>query len=66
MAVFNAHSLFSVPLIGSSAGDPNAGTMCNLAVGTIQPATAGDKAFAGLLTGSCNLLLSYGGWMLIS
>jgi mannan endo-1,6-alpha-mannosidase len=51
---------------GTSQGDPNAGTQGNPAVGTVLPATTGDKALAGVLTGTCAILLGFGGWMMIS
>jgi mannan endo-1,6-alpha-mannosidase len=51
---------------GTSTGDPNAGTTSGPMPGTILPATTGDKALAGVLTGTCAILLGFGGWMMIS
>lgn len=51
---------------GTSAGDPYAGTTGNPIAATVQPATKGDKALAGVLTGSCVILLGLGGWLMIS
>jgi mannan endo-1,6-alpha-mannosidase len=51
---------------GTSAGDPNAGTTGNPVVATAQPTTTGDKALAGVLTGSYVILLGFGGWLMIS
>lgn len=51
---------------GTSAGNPNAGTSGNPIVGTVTPATTGDKALAGVLTGTCAIMLGLGGWMMIS
>ena len=51
---------------GTSQGDPNAGTQGNPVVGTVTPATTGDKALAGVLTGTCAIMLGFGGWMMIS
>ena len=51
---------------GTSQGDPNAGTQGNPVVGTVMRATTGDKAFAGVLTGTTAILLGFGGWLMIS
>lgn len=51
---------------GTSQGNPNAGTQGNPVVGTVLPATTGDKALAGVLTGTCAILLGFGGWMMVS
>lgn len=51
---------------GTSAGDPNARTRGNPLLGTVQPATTGDKALAGVIAGSCLILLGFGGWLMIS
>jgi mannan endo-1,6-alpha-mannosidase len=51
---------------GTSQGNPNAGTQGNPVVGTVTPATTGDKALAGVLTGTCAIMLGLGGWMMIS
>jgi mannan endo-1,6-alpha-mannosidase len=51
---------------GTSTGNPNAGTTGNPVVGVVVPATTGDKALAGVLTGSCAILLGLGGWLMIS
>ena len=51
---------------GTSQGDPNAGTTGNPVVGTVQPATTGDKALAGILTATCGVLLGFGGWLMIN
>jgi mannan endo-1,6-alpha-mannosidase len=52
---------------GTSQGDPNAGTSSgSSAVGTVSPATTGDKALAGVLTGTTAILLGLGGWLMIS
>jgi len=51
---------------GTSVGDPNAGSTGNPVIGSVTPATTGDKALAGVLTGSCAILLGLGGWLMIS
>jgi Glycosyl hydrolase family 76 len=51
---------------GTSQGNPNAGTTGNPIIGTVPPATTADKAIAGVLTGTCAIILCFGGWMMIS
>jgi len=51
---------------GTSQGNPDAGTTGNPVVGTVTPATTGDKALAGVLTGTTAILLGFGGWLMIS
>ena len=50
---------------GTSSGGPNAGIRVDPVAIAIPP-TKGDKAFAGVLTGSCVILLGFGGWFMIS
>jgi mannan endo-1,6-alpha-mannosidase len=51
---------------GTSQGDPSAGTQGKAVLGTVLPATTGDKAIAGILTGTSAILLCMGAWMMIN
>jgi len=51
---------------GTSPGKPDAGSTEGSTPGTITPATTGDKALAGVLTGTTAILLGLVGWLMIS
>jgi hypothetical protein len=51
---------------GTSQGNPSAGTQGNPASTPVSLPTAGDKAIAGVLTGTCAVVLGLGAWFMIS
>jgi mannan endo-1,6-alpha-mannosidase len=51
---------------GTSQGDPNAGTTSPTIPGTVAPATTGDEAFAGILTGTTCILIGLIAWWMVS